>query len=932
MRGSHPLAPRACLDARTASIALGRLIGRLPPGMSNRSVLTRPLALVLVLVLASRANAAEPAALPHIDFTDADVVARWQAQNDVAPLRHTPEGMHVRITGADPFLAGPAIDLPAGEPLWLTLRLNAHLGGRVEVFYYTDGPRPQNAVAANVAPGDWRDVRLPLPPLGPGYHIRIDPPGTRGEVTIASLRFERRRTFEPPAWPKPVPAQIRAADTAAASVRSGELEVLHAGKVFGGFAVRVGGENMAAGLSPSVLGYVHEGEARWVELGAATVEPLKPGPGFVESASLRDADGAEWTVRRTFAPAKAAGAVDVRVEVRVGADRSVTFLPMLALLPGAGSFGTSKTQAVFAGLEYLADEPSSSEADITGPASKRQVPDSLKITFPLMAVSARDRYIGLAWEKAPSVSAVFDSPDRQFQSGGHVMGLIAPGSDGQNRPDGSQMPYLPAVVPAGEPLTLSATIIGGPGNSVVPAVQKYVELRGLPPVPDTGLSATEYAALAAGGWLDSQLRAGNRYRHAVWPGFEPRPAADAAVWMTWLARQTDDAALAGRLTDAAAGALAEVPAAHWNASRVSHIGYPVASLLFGHVEENAAAAEEAGRRLLGRFEPDGRLLYRRDPAKPDFGRTHSAPDANGLTATSVTRVLECAAASGDEDLIREGVRLLRAMDSFADSVPRGAQTWEVPLHTPDVLASAALVRAYVLGYELTGEAHFLEQARYWAWTGVPFVYLQNPTDGPIGPYATIAVYGATGWEAPIWFGQPVQWCGLVYADALYRLLPHDPGGPWERLADGIAASGVQQTWPATDRERQGLLPDFVHLREQTRDGPGINPGTVGACAARLYDQPPLYDFRCFRKAGLIVHAPGAMTDVRDDAGAAEFTVEPWTDRPCFLLICGAGAETLVRVNGAEPAAGSGLETSPAEGRIVVPIRGKSRVSLGVAER
>ena len=32
-------------------------------------------------------------------------------------------------------------------------------------------------------------------------------------------------------------------------------------------------------------------------------------------------------------------------------------------------------------------------------------------------------------------------------------------------------------------------------------------------------------------------------------------------------------------------------------------------------------------------------------------------------------------------------------------------------------------------------------------------------------------------------------------DALYRLAPHDPGGPWRRLADGIAASGVQQTVP-----------------------------------------------------------------------------------------------------------------------------------------
>ena len=105
------------------------------------------------------------------------------------------------------------------------------------------------------------------------------------------------------------------------------------------------------------------------------------------------------------------------------------------------------------------------------------------------------------------------------------------------------------------------------------------------------------------------------------------------------------------------------------------------------------------------------------------------------------------------DLSKE---LTRAMDKFKDSVPRGAQTWECPLHIPDVLASAKLVRAYTLGYELTGDKDLLDSARYWAWTGVPFVYLDNPTDQPIGAYASTSVFGATQWVAPVWMGQPVQ--------------------------------------------------------------------------------------------------------------------------------------------------------------------------------
>ena len=69
------------------------------------------------------------------------------------------------------------------------------------------------------------------------------------------------------------------------------------------------------------------------------------------------------------------------------------------------------------------------------------------------------------------------------------------------------------------------------------------------------------------------------------------------------------------------------------------------------------------------------------------------------------------------------------------------------------------------------------------------------TGQPVGPYATIPVLGATQWVAPNWMGLPVQWCGLVYADALYGLRMHDPYGPWKKLADGITASGVRQTWP-----------------------------------------------------------------------------------------------------------------------------------------
>ena len=269
------------------------------------------------------------------------------------------------------------------------------------------------------------------------------------------------------------------------------------------------------------------------------------------------------------------------------------------------------------------------------------------------------------------------------------------------------------------------------------------------------------------------------------------------------------------------------------------------------------------------------------------------------------------------------------MDKFRDGVPRGAQTWECPLHTPDILAAAQLVRAYTLGYELTGDREFLDQARYWAWTGVPFVYLVNPTPQPVGLYATIAVFGATQWRAPVWLGLPVQWCGLVYADALYRLVRHDPQRPWKKLADGITLSGIQQTWPTSDTAMQGLLPDSFVLRAQHRNGPAINPATVQACAVRYFGQPPVYDFRSFRQNGLLVHAPGEISRAKEGPGRVTFQIETWLDHPYFVLVNGLPCKPQLKLNG-KPTDGAGRnQFFEKEGRLILQLEGRARVELGL---
>jgi hypothetical protein len=380
-----------------------------------------------------------------------------------------------------------------------------------------------------------------------------------------------------------------------------------------------------------------------------------------------------------------------------------------------------------------------------------------------------------------------------------------------------------------------------------------------------------------------------------------------------------------------------------NQSGVSHVRPPAAALVFQHTQEAIPEMIRAARSELARFEEDGTVKYRPSPNALDYGRTHFADHANGHTAASLLVVLRAAAFTGDPELRRAGMRLLRHVAQSADRVPRGAQTWEIPLHTPDILASAYLVNCFVLGHHLTGERGFLEEARYWAWTGIPFVYLVNPggpkgasgaVEGEIGLYSTIAVLGATQWKAPNWMGLPVQWCGLVYADALYSLFDVDRSGPWKRVADGITASGIRQVWPLPhkpggDKDRQGLLPDSVSLRAQIRNDAAINPGTLQANVPRLFGRPPLYGLRAFRNGAILAHAPGAITKLRDGS-TVEFTVEAWTDRPYESLIVGLPRSTRVSINGKVARfgdSGDAHEWNPDSGRLILRLSGKARVRL-----
>jgi len=64
--------------------------------------------------------------------------------------------------------------------------------------------------------------------------------------------------------------------------------------------------------------------------------------------------------------------------------------------------------------------------------------------------------------------------------------------------------------------------------------------------------------------------------------------------------------------------------------------------------------------------------------------------------------------TGSQEAAEAGLRAIAYLDG--QKRPEGAQTWELPLHVPDVLAAAHAVRCCVAAYRFTGDKRYLDRA------------------------------------------------------------------------------------------------------------------------------------------------------------------------------------------------------------------------------
>jgi hypothetical protein len=531
---------------------------------------------------------------------------------------------------------------------------------------------------------------------------------------------------------------------------------------------------------------------------------------------------------------------------------------------GDGGEKPVRNFALLPGLEYLAgDERSSSNRDADYPLAMRYVPHPLKITMPLMAVVRGGTLVSLHWDPMQKWDGQHAFPAAQFCSpnwingqDNHLMGLFLPAVPDWTA-ENATVAAKPYVLEAGKSLVVKASLLVLTRDSllsprdtdtspreptqVVERVRESVRATPVPldpidacrahlarfgaAVPETPpRSVADEIALCREGFLKTVWDpATERSLHCIgWapanaPGFATLLWQDSLVTATADAKARAELIVRNTLRDGGPGGLISVANCHilrWEAP-----------FYFGHLAPSMAAAESQARGLIGGQEPDGAWLWHPGPASKTLGRPGDR--LLGPCAGPAYNLWRYVRLTGDPEVEAAARKATDALKRF--QVPRGAQGWECPMYEPDILAAAYALGAAIEAFRATGEEQYLDMARYWAGTGIPFLYHWHDPQRPGMLYATIPVFGTTFYTHS-WFGVPVQWCGLVYAYHLGHLADIEDsrvpgsGALWRQLVRGVTHSAMHQQW--TDPEKRGTYPDGFYEFCTAGRAPHINPEDI----------------------------------------------------------------------------------------------------------
>ncbi len=560
-------------------------------------------------------------------------------------------------------------------------------------------------------------------------------------------------------------------------------------------------------------------------------------------ADVTDPNGVQWQIVQTVVMRARERRFELELTATPTESAGLLALdgPMVLVGDGAPE-GTGRRDAIFPGLEWLEDGETSSDSRVIAPEHPhriRYVPHPHMVTVPLMCArldtpEGPDAVVSLSWDHLRPYlrnrnrsSALLASPDRFEGRQATTMGLFAPSMPNLIAPN-QRVAHTPLSVEAAESVSLAATLAvldGDAGDGALVALRQWYDDHGVPeprPLPH-GESLIDEIEFNMAAYMRSMWNEEQQKWHPIFFGppdwREPR----------WLPDFLYDLRLGSKL-------VADAGVAQAARERYEHVVdlsglAPAAEDLGFHFSEPAQRLLNEGRevaRIMEQQHEDGSWRFRAYVATEGVFKGYDYAELGqdgaaevGTCAANARRVLRFARMTGDLQAREAGLRALDFMERF--SVPRGAQTWEVPLHAPDILAAAQACEAYLEGYLLTGETDYLERAVFWAWAGLPFVSTWDIEGLEFLRYASIPVFGAT-WHTMSWFGQPVQWNGLDYATALRRLAPHDDSADWETIARGLTVSAMYQQY--TDEEHQALWPDAISAIDLTDTGANFAPRQI----------------------------------------------------------------------------------------------------------
>lgn len=416
------------------------------------------------------------------------------------------------------------------------------------------------------------------------------------------------------------------------------------------------------------------------------------------------------------------------------------------------------------------------------------------------------------------MSIRFASPDwlehdfrKEYRQAHHLMGIFVPSAhrwlngtpDELDQRSIGQTASTPYPLVPWKSLTIRCRIMAGAGMDVPSLFRQYIADNGLPAFPELPRSYEEgidlsHEAYTDTWWVESATG---------WLGFHGRPYKERAqqraqpsiVGAEHLLRaswRTSDRLRAQALRERCQRVLdavaEQVRSAESGPLRSEYCYFPLNyALRLGHVEDFLASSDAAVDYWISKQKPDGSYRYG-DELHFDADHLPLGP-ADGTTvgtcAPYVHYLLKYARVTGDARALEAGMKGLHYMERF--QVPRGANTWEVPLYAPDQLGSYWAVECCLEAFYLTEDKEYITKAAYWAATGLPFTYFWSAPERPIMRYGTIPVIGCT-WYRELWIGQLVQWIGLEYARALFHLARYDQSLPWARIAEGITIAAMQQ--------------------------------------------------------------------------------------------------------------------------------------------